>query len=160
MYPMMATTGWNYGFITLWGLHILSVIAFYTGVLFFIILAIKTFTPTQLKNWAIWLIVVGSLLCLFTIAIIGRPWVGMWYLGSGGMQGAQMMQMGQMMERMMEHDRGSAGADHNDHDEMENMMRMMMRGMGGPDAGAMFGEGSQMSATQDEHNESSSSMLP
>lgn len=151
---MMTTTGWNYGFIALWGLHILSVIAFFTGVLFFIIIAIKTFTPSQFKAWAIWLMVIGTIICLFTIAVIGRPWIGLWYWGNG-MQGAQMMQMGQMMERMMEHDQGMTGSEHSDHEDMEKMMRMMMRGMGGPNADAAFDESN---VPQDEHHESSSSL--
>ena len=77
MFSMMTTTGSNFGFIVLWSLHILSVIAFFTGVLFLIFFAIKTFTPAQLKSWAIGLIIGGALVCLFTIAARGGPWVGM-----------------------------------------------------------------------------------
>lgn len=90
MFNMMSTTG--LGFSTLWALHVLSVIAFFTGVIFFIAFAIKTFKPALLKNWAIWLIIIGAVVCLFTIAVMGHPWVGMGYFmvpgtGPGMMQG-------------------------------------------------------------------------
>ncbi|HLC75601.1 MAG TPA: hypothetical protein VJB82_00575 [Candidatus Peribacterales bacterium] len=119
---MMTTTGSNLGFIVLWSLHILSVIAFFTGVLFLIVLAVKTFSPTQLKNWAIWLMIGGAVVCLFTIAARGGPWVG----GYGRMSGMQMQNMGRMMEMMTDHDAGMNGAAHDEHEEMEEMMREMM----------------------------------
>lgn len=125
MYPMMATTGWNYGFIALWGLHVLSVVAFFTGVLFLIVLAIKTFNAAQLKNWAIWLLGLGTVVCLFTIAIIGRPWIGLNYW-SDEMGGMQMQRMGQMMEMMMEHNQKANSAEQGEHGDMMQMMRMMM----------------------------------
>ena len=81
MFNMMNTTGIQYGFITLWGLHILSVIAFFVGLIFLVVLAIKTFTPAQLKSWAIWLMVGGTVVCLFTIGVLGRPWIGMRFGG-------------------------------------------------------------------------------
>lgn len=65
------------GFSVLWALHVLSVIAFFTGVLFFIVLAIKTFTAKQLRTWALWLVIGGAVLCLATIAVMGHPWAGM-----------------------------------------------------------------------------------
>lgn len=121
MFNMMNTAGIDYGFITLWSLHILSVVAFFTGVILLIALAIKTFNATELKNWAIGLIVGSSVICLFTIAALGRPWIG-------GMSGMQMQTMGRMMEMMMDHDEGMSGAGHDEHEEMEEMMRgMMMR---------------------------------
>ena len=158
MYPMMATTGWNYGFIALWGLHILSVVAFFTGVLFLIVLAIKTFTPAQLKSWAIWLMIVGTIVCLFTIAIIGRPWIGLHYRDAN-MGGMQMQQMGQMMEMMMKHNGGANSEDQGEHGDMMQMMRMMMgKGMmGASDIDDLTGNDSS-STTLDEHHESSSSL--
>lgn len=86
MYTMMTTTGWGFGLIFLWGLHILSVVAFFIGVLFFVVLAIKKFTAQQLKNWAIGLIILGTVGCLFTIAFMGHPWIGsrMGDFGFGG----------------------------------------------------------------------------
>ena len=158
MYPMMDTIGWNYGFIALWGLHVLSVVAFFTGVLFLIILAVKTFTPTQLKSWAIWLMVVGTIVCLITIAFIGRPWIGMNYWGAGmngGIQMQQMQMMGRMMEEMMEHDRGANGEEGEEHGDMMQMMRMMMGSQQG--GGMMNSQGNGLDALQDEHHESSSS---
>ncbi|MBI5155956.1 hypothetical protein HZA45_01635 [Candidatus Peregrinibacteria bacterium] len=123
---MMDAIGWNYGFIALWGLHVLSVVAFFTGVLFLIVLAVKTFTPAQLKLWAIWLIAVGILICLFTIGVTGRPWIGKHYWGAGMGGGTQMQMMGRMMEEMMEHDRGASKAEGEQHGDMMQMMRMMM----------------------------------
>lgn len=122
MYPMMDTTGWNVLFIALWGFHIFSVVAFFTGVLFLIVLAIKTFTSRQLKSWAIWLMAIGTIVCLITIALIGRPWIGLHYWGSG-MNGMQMQQMNRMMQMMTQHDQGGPSED---HDEIEGMMRDML----------------------------------
>src|SRR3990167_7479783 len=122
MFNMMTTTGSNLYFTVLWSLHILSVIAFFTGVLFLIFFAIKTFTPAQLKSWAIGLMIGGAILCLFTIAARGEPW------GSSkfGRSGMQMKTMGRMMEMMMDHDEDMAGEGHDEHEEMEEMMREMM----------------------------------
>jgi hypothetical protein len=147
MEPMMTTTGWNLGLTALWGLHILSIISFFTGVLFLIVLAIKTFTPSQLKTWAIGLLIVGTILCLFTVAIIGRPWIGPGHYGSSGMSGMQMQMMNTMMERMMEHNQGANGEEQGEHGDMMQMMRMMM---GTQDGVSGF--------PQDEHHESSSSL--
>src|SRR3989344_4413257 len=122
MFNMMTTTGSNLGFTVLWSLHILSVIAFFTGVLFLIFFAIKTFTPAQLKSWAIGLMVGGAVVCLFTIAARGGPWVGNRF---GGMSGMQMQTMGRMMEMMTDHDGGMSGAAHDEHEEMTEMMKEM-----------------------------------
>lgn len=127
METMMTTTGWNIGLITLWGLHILSVVAFFTGVLFLIVLAIKIFTPAQMKTWAISLLLVGTIVCLFTVAIIGRPWIGLGLYGTSGMNGSQMQMMGRMMQTMMDHDETTP---HEDHEEIEGMMRDMLRDTG------------------------------
>lgn len=142
METMMTTTGWNLGLMTLWGLHILSVVAFFTGVLFLIVLAIKTFTPAQMKAWAIGLLVVGTIVCLFTVAIIGRPWIAQSYWGSG-MNAMKMQKMGQMMEMMMEHNQGA------DSDEQREHGDMMQKMMGTSDISG---------SPQDEHHESSSSL--
>ena len=152
----MTTTGWNLGLTALWGLHILSVVAFFTGVLFLIVLAIKTFTPAQLKTWAIGLLIGGTILCLFTIAITGRPWIGLHYRDAN-MGGMQMQQMGQMMEMMMKHNGGANGEDQEEHGDMMQMMRMMM---GYPRGGMMNDNidgvvGDALDESQDEHHESS-----
>ncbi len=125
MYNTMITAGLNYDFIALWGLHILSIVIFFIGVVFLIVLAIKTFTPAQLKSWAIWLMVIGTIVCLFTIAMIGRPWIGL-YARDANMSGMQMQQMGQMMEMMMKHNEGANSEDQGEHGDMMQMMRMMM----------------------------------
>lgn len=116
----MDSIGTNYGFITLWGLHILSVIAFFVGLLFFIILAAKTFTPAQLKAWAIWLVALGTVVCLITIAFLGRPWIGGYW-----MDGMRMETMNRMMQMMIDHDEGADVDEREDHDDMREMMRMM-----------------------------------
>lgn len=82
----------GFGFTILWGLHILSVVAFLTGVIFLIALAIKTFTHDQLKKWALWLIIVGSILCLITISMTGRPWTSYSKNGFGMMNDGMMRQ--------------------------------------------------------------------
>lgn len=78
MFNMMNTIGGapGLGFGFLWILHIASVIAFFTGLVFLIVLAIRTFKPEQLKSWAIWLMVGGAVVCLFTIGMTGRSWAG------------------------------------------------------------------------------------
>ena len=129
---MMSSFGPDYGFIVLWAVHVLSVIASFTGLLFLIVFAVKTLTPQQLKTWAIWLMVTGAVVCLFTIAIIGRPWMGL-SSGKMGMEGRMMergMMMGSMMEQMTKHDADSDVEDRMEHEGMMNMMRMMMN-MGG-----------------------------
>ena len=123
MFTMMNSTGMGYGFVVLWSLHILSVIAFFTGVLFLIFFAIKTLTPAQLKNWAIGLMIGGAIVCLFTIAARGGPWIGGQFSGKSGMQ---MQTMGRMMEMMMDHDEGMTDEGHDEHEEMEEMMREMI----------------------------------
>ena len=158
MEPMMTTTGWNLGLTALWGLHILSVFAFFTGVLFLIVLAIKTFTPAQLKTWAIGLLIGGTILCLFTVAMIGRPWIGPGHYGSSGTNGMQMQMMNTMMERMMEHNQGTNGEDQMEHGDMMQMMRMMMgKGMVGASGTDDLTDSNSSSAIIDEHHESSSS---
>jgi len=54
------------GFAIVMLLHALAVIAFFTGLLFFIILAMKKFTEKELKMWALWLIIGGILVSLLT----------------------------------------------------------------------------------------------
>ncbi len=149
---MMTTTGWNLGLTALWGLHILSIVIFFSGVLFLIVLAIKTFTPAQLKTWAIGLLIVGTILCLSTVAIIGRPWIGSGHYGSSGISG---MQMQQMMEMMMKHNGGANGEDQKEHGDM--MQMMMGKGMVGASGTDDLTDSNSPSAIIDEHHESSSS---
>ena len=119
---MMNSGTADLGFFFLRGLHIISVIAFFTGVLFFIVLAIKTFKPVQLRNWAISLMVFGTALCLYSIAQLNCPWLS----GEHGMRKIQMEKMQSMMQMMTDHDKGSNAADHKEHEEMMNTVRMMM----------------------------------
>jgi hypothetical protein len=87
MFNMMYATG-NNGFIFLWALHVLSVIAFFVGVFFLLLWAFKHLSEKQLKQWGWALIIGGSLVCLFTIASMGHPWPG---FGSAGMMGSRTM---------------------------------------------------------------------
>lgn len=121
MDPMMNTIGPDYGFITLWIVHIASVIVSFTGLLLLIVLAIKTFTAAQLKTWGIWMIVAGSVACLITIALLGRPWVSHSYWGAKG--GMQMQDMQRMMQMMMVHNQASPNGA---HDDMQEMLEGMM----------------------------------
>ncbi len=73
---MMNTIGFGLGFSLLWAVHVLSVIAFFIGVVFLVVYAVKTLSNAKLKLWAIWLMVIGTLLCLLTIATMGHPWAG------------------------------------------------------------------------------------
>lgn len=66
--------GWGFGFGILWALHILAVIAFFTGVIFLIMLATKTLTHAQLKSWGWSLVLGGTLVCLLTIGMMGHAW--------------------------------------------------------------------------------------
>lgn len=88
MMNMMANTGWGFGLPMLWGLHLLSVIAFFTGVLFLLFWAFKHLTSAQLKQWGWALVITGSIVCLFTIGMMGHPWGGYSVRGFGS---ARMM---------------------------------------------------------------------
>lgn len=125
MTSMMNTIGWNFGISVLFGLHILSVIAFVVGLIFFVVIAIRTFSNAKLKTSAIWLMVAGVIICLFTIAAspLKRPWS---YAGSCGFMSGKMgmmEKMESMMNKMTEHDEKSPS---DDHEEMEDMLVEMM----------------------------------
>ncbi|MDO8648884.1 MAG: DUF305 domain-containing protein [Candidatus Peregrinibacteria bacterium] len=129
---MMNNTGWNTGFVFLWGLHVLSMIAFSIGLIFLVVWAIKHLHEKQLKSWGIGLVIVGILACLLTIGVKGSPWMG---YGMGGLGYARMMPMmgfddddngssrGMMMQGMMENGMG---------------MSMMLRGKTGDDFDRAF----------------------
>ena len=122
MMDMMNSTGMVSSFVFLWGLHVLSVIAFFVGVLFLILWAAKALAPSQMKTWGIGLVIAGTVVCLFTIAVRGGPWIG----GGFGHTSGMMMQRGMMenmMDEMEEHDEREAS---DDHDGMMDMMQMMM----------------------------------
>lgn len=121
--PAMSTG--IYTFIALWGLHVLSVIAAFTGLLFFIILAAKTFNASQMKSWAIWLMVGSTIVCLFTIGVMGHPWA--WNMKSGKMMMMRGGMMNGMMEEMMEEleeRKGSMSSEQ--YDGMKEFMEEMM----------------------------------
>ena len=116
MNPMMNTTGFGIGFGLLWGIHILSVVAFTVGILFLILWANKHLSGPQMKSWGIWLVVIGILACLLTIGVKGGPWMGYGMNGGQGMMRTKMMDRGtnRMMGGMMDED---------------DRMEMSMRGM-------------------------------
>lgn len=116
MMNMMNTTGFGSGLISLWGLHVLSVIVFFAGVILLILWAAKSLNAAQLKLWGITLAVIGTVLCLFTIA--ASPFNSTW----GGF-GPNVNVRSLMMERGM------------DDDDVEEMMdEVIDRMMGGDDA--------------------------
>ncbi len=71
MMNVMTTTGFGFGFGILWILHMLAVIAFVIGLVFLIVFAIRSLTQAELKAWAIWLLIGSTIICLFTIGMIG-----------------------------------------------------------------------------------------
>lgn len=157
MMNMMTTTG--FGFSLLWAIHIAAVIASFTGLFLLILWAVKTWDPAKLKTWGLWLLVLGVVACLLTIAVRGGPWlapgspwggVGIGY-DKGGMR-MQGRMMGMMMDRMMEHDRSVTGEAHEEHEDMMDMMKMMRGGMMGDDKDAM-GHGDAMGMSMDDMTE-------
>lgn len=104
MMNMMNTTS---GFGLLWILHILSVLAFFTGFVFLIVLAIKTLTNAKLKSWALWLIIGGAVVCLFTIGMTGRLWTGYGMSGFGSF-GMMPMMWGNTTQNNPEEDAAQA----------------------------------------------------
>lgn len=82
-----STIGFAVWFVALWGLHVLAVIAFFTGLLLLIIHAVKHFSAKQMTQWGIWLLVIGTVVCLLTIGAVGRPWIGFGRHGGGMMFG-------------------------------------------------------------------------
>lgn len=100
---MANTTGWNFGFTALWGMHALSMIAIGVGLVFLIVWAVKHLHAGQLKNWGIGLLAAGTIACLFTVGVKGSPWMGF-----GSMSGERMGMKCPMMEKM-ENGHGSDG---------------------------------------------------
>lgn len=124
------TTGIGLGFSALWAVHVLSVIAFFVGVIFLIVWAVKTFPIARLFQWAIWLLVGGAVACLLTIGIMGHPWGGFGNMmvsrGFGGMMGGQ-----NMMYRFDADDDDSFGGMMGGNGGMMSNMGMMLRGLEG-----------------------------
>jgi hypothetical protein len=114
MMDMMNNTGPAAGLTALWGVHVLSTVLFFVGVILLILWAAKTLNQGQLKTWGITLAVVGTIACLLTIGARGAPW--------GGMAHSQMsMKHMQMMEKMM-------GGMMDDDDDSNGMNHMGMDG--------------------------------
>ncbi len=115
MMDMTFTTG--PGSPLLWVIHIGSVIAFFMGIAFFIVVAVRTFTIAQLKTWAVALVVAGTVACLLTIAVRGAPWSGGMTCGGDMMKNPMMMQGG---KKGMDH--GQAGMMEMSMDDMSTML--------------------------------------
>lgn len=132
MVNMMNSTGWGFGLISLWGIHILSVIVFFVGVVLLLIWAFKHLSAEQLWKWGWILVVVGTIVCLLTIGVIGKPWLGLHYrdAGNGNMQ---MQQMSQMMNMMMKHDEDATDEERGEHMEMRNSLQEIMQESGNRD---------------------------
>lgn len=134
---MGSTTGSAAGFTALWAVHILSVVAFFAGVLLLVLWAVKTLTAAQLKTWGIGLAVAGTIACLLTIGVKGSPWIGGW----GGMMkcgGRDRMPMMQMMNGMMD---GDASGMHDAMDMSMDDMSAMLDGKSGDAFDQAFIEG-------------------
>lgn len=81
LFPMMNAVYTNgSSFIFLWGLHVISVIAFFIGVLLLLFWAFKHLSANALWKWGWILVVVGTVLCLFTIP----AWPAMGMMGNAG----------------------------------------------------------------------------
>ncbi len=109
MMDMMNSTGSAAGLTALWGVHVLSVVAFFVGVILLILWAARTLNQGQLKMWGMTLAIVGMIACLLTIGVRGAPW------GSGN--SAMSMKHMQMMEKMM----GGMMDDDDDSDDTDHM---------------------------------------
>jgi hypothetical protein len=121
MMDTMYTTGFGTASTALWGVHVLSVILFFTGVILLIHWAVKTLNQGQLKTWGIALVVIGTIACLLTIGARGAVWT----VGSSNMKMMNMQMMEKMMNGMMDDDDGSADMDHMDMSDNEAMSMSM-----------------------------------
>jgi uncharacterized membrane protein (UPF0136 family) len=108
MMDMMNNTGSAAGLTALWGVHALSVVLFFVGVILLILWAAKTLNQGQLKTWGITLAVVGTIACLLTIGARGAPWGS----GNSDMNMKHMQMMEKMMGGMMDDEDSSASAHH------------------------------------------------
>ena len=107
MMNMMYGNGGNLNFSMLWTLHAFSVVAFATGLLFLLYVALRHCTEKQLIQWGWTLLIAGSIVCLLTIGAMGHPWYGS---GMNGMRGFGF-DRGPMM--MWSNDRGNEDAEEN-----------------------------------------------
>lgn len=122
MMDMVNTTG--PGFVFLWGLHVLSVVLFFVGILFLVLWAMKTLTPGQLKTWGIGLAVAGTIAFLLTIGLRGAPGMG---FGMGKFEKGMMH--GEMMDKMMDHMMDDEDSDMHRMEGDDDMMGMSMDDM-------------------------------
>ncbi len=139
----MNSTGTGVGLAALWGVHVLSVILFFVGVILLILWAAKTLNQDQLKTWGITLAVIGTIACLLTIGMRGAPWgdVGMMSNSETKMMYMQMME--KMMGGMM--DQNDSGTTHHMGGDAMSMsmddMSAMLKGKTGDAFDKAFIEG-------------------
>lgn len=127
MMDMMNNTGSAAGLTALWGIHVLSVVLFFVGVILLILWAAKTLNQGQLKTWGITLAVIGTIACLLTIGARGAPWGSAGMMGNAETKMMRMQMMEKMMGGMMDDDVSSDGAHHMDKDD--DAMGMSMNDM-------------------------------
>lgn len=84
MMNMMYSTGFGTSISALWGVHILSVVLLFAGIILLVIWAAKALTKDQLKLWGITLVVIGAIACLLTIGARGAPWMMRYNIGDVG----------------------------------------------------------------------------
>lgn len=129
MMNMMNTTGTGVGLTALWGMHALSVVVFFVGIVLLIIWAARALHPDQLKTWGITLAVIGIIVCLLTIGVRGAPWSGIGMLDNAEIRMMRMQMMEKMMGGMMDDDGGSDHMGMNDDamgmsmNDMANMLK-------------------------------------
>jgi hypothetical protein len=122
MMNMANTTGSSeFGMMALWPLHILSVIAFFTGVTLLLFWAFKHLSAAQLKQWGWTLVIIGTIVCLFTIGAMGHSWTSTKMGGHVGMMG------------MMDDDDSESGMNMS-----MKRMTMMLKGKTGDDFDRAF----------------------
>ena len=95
-----------------YGFHKLFAIAFVVGLILFVAWALKNLKKDQLKNWAVWLLVIGTLGLLLTSSF------GTFGYGHSYSKGGRFGMMGPGMFNCMQ--------DEECHEEMEDSMNRMM----------------------------------
>lgn len=131
MNPMMNGVGSMYLFLGLQTLHGLGVLLFSIAILFLLTWAYKSWSAKEFKTTGMWLLILGILLCILSLAG-GRP-MG-WKYGREGMMREKMLM--EMMEELDAKDATATASERKMHGEMKKMMEGMM------DDDDMMGSGS------------------
>lgn len=67
MMYMMNNASWGFGSPLFWGLHVLSVIAFFAGITLLLMWAFRELPAKQLILWGMGLVIGGSIICLLAL---------------------------------------------------------------------------------------------